>query len=98
MVKEHCTHSWLGSFAARLIQLRPQTSIGSAVSCAVSSIHHAADMDPCLAAEIFVQMNNPDPRLSSPGARYRALLRAVMRSTTHRSDRFKSHATGALAR
>jgi hypothetical protein len=57
MVKGHCTHSWLGSFAVRLIQLRPKMSVGRAVSCAVASIHRAADIDPLRAAEIFAQMN-----------------------------------------
>jgi hypothetical protein len=53
MANSHCTHSWLGSFAGRLIQLRPRLSVGSAVTCAVSSFHHAADIDPHRAAEIF---------------------------------------------
>jgi len=83
MVKEHSTHSWLGSFAGRLIQLRPHISIGSAVSYAVLSIHHAADQDPHRAAEILVQTNptleagapwRPVPRLDSHSSRYRTLF------------------------
>jgi hypothetical protein len=60
VIETHNTHSWLGSFAARLIQLRPWMSIGSAVTCAVSSIHHAANVDPFRAAEIFVALH-PTP-------------------------------------
>jgi hypothetical protein len=91
MVKEHCTHSWLGSFAGRLIQLRPSMSIGSAVSYAVLSIHHAADIDPHRAAEIFAQANPvPEPstpqraprRVASPAARYRALFGGISAAAT----------------
>jgi hypothetical protein len=48
------THAWLGSFAGRLLQLRPSMSIGSAVRYAVMSIHHAAGLDPRRAAELLV--------------------------------------------
>lgn len=107
MVKEHCTHSWLGSFAGRLIQLRPSMGIGSAVSYAVLSIHHAADIDPHRAAEIFVQANPmPEPvvqraarQVDSPAARYRALfggLAAV--ATAVGADRPAQRATAGLAR
>jgi hypothetical protein len=108
MVKKHCTHSWLGSFAGRLIQLRPSMSIGSAVSYAVSSIHHAADIDPHRAAEIFVLANPmPEPvtqrraarRVDSPAARYRALFGGLAAPTTAaRTDRPALRATAALAR
>jgi hypothetical protein len=57
MIDQHSTHSWLGSFAGRLIQLRPHISVGGAVTCAVSSIHYAADIDPRRAAELFVIAN-----------------------------------------
>jgi hypothetical protein len=62
VIDAHNTHAWLGSFAARLIQLRPWMSIGSAVTCAVSSIHHAANVDPFRAAEVFVQLHPPSAR------------------------------------
>lgn len=47
------THAWLGSFAGRLLQLRPSMSVGSAVRYAVMSIHHAAALDPRRAAELL---------------------------------------------
>jgi len=81
MNKNHCTHSWLGSFAGRLLQLRPDFSLGTVVSCAVHSIHHAGNIDPHRAAEIFVLANSV-PRKSgrsprpaeSPSANYRNLF------------------------
>jgi hypothetical protein len=83
MVKEHSTHSWLGTFAMRLIQLRPRLSIGYAVTCAVSSIHCASEIDPRRAAEIYLQAN-PIPkqaasrratrRVSAPASGYRAFV------------------------
>jgi hypothetical protein len=57
MTKGHCTHSRLRGFAVGLIQLHPQMSSGRAVNCAVENVHHAADVEPCSAAGIFVQMN-----------------------------------------
>lgn len=83
MVNTHCTHSWLGSFAGRLIQLRPTMNIGSAVQYAVMSIHHASDLDPRRAAEIFVLANpvagplrqrKAERQTEAPAARYRALF------------------------
>jgi hypothetical protein len=86
MVKNHSTHTWIGSFAERLVQLRPVLGIGSAVQYAVMSIHYAADIDPRRAAEIFV-ISNPmsdsikqrraePPPAVSPAARYRNLFGA----------------------
>jgi len=83
MVNTHCTHSWLGSFAGRLIQLQPTMNIGSAVQYAVMSIHHASDLDPRRAAEIFVLANPTAAPLrqrqavrqtEAPAARYRTLF------------------------
>jgi len=79
----HSTHAWVGGFAGRLMQLRPHVGIGSAVNYAVLSIHHAADLDPHRAAEIFVLANpladptRPKPAARSvepPSAKYRALF------------------------
>ena len=89
MDNNHSTHSWVGSFAARLMQLRPHLGVGAAVNYAVLSIHHAADIDPHRAAEIFVlanPMNTPGQKSHAsrpaepPSAKYRALfgLRAAM--------------------
>jgi hypothetical protein len=57
MQRHPSSHSWLASFAARLMQLWPKVSAGTAVRCAVASIHHAATIDPRTAAEIFAQAN-----------------------------------------
>jgi hypothetical protein len=56
----HDTHAWLGSFAGRLLQLRPAMSVGAAVRYAVMSIHHAAALEPRRAAELLL-MNDPTP-------------------------------------
>jgi hypothetical protein len=83
MVKKHCTHSWLGSFAGRLMQLRPDMSIGSAVHCAVEHIHHATHRDPEQAAEAFVharfaaetaEKSDSAQTAESHSARYRTLF------------------------
>lgn len=91
MVKNHCTHTWIGSFAARLTQLRPGLCIGSAVQYAVMSLHHAAELEPRRAAEIFVIANpNPDSVQRRPAAqpaelhaaRYRSLFGARLAAPT----------------
>ena len=48
-------HSWLAIFAGRLMELRPQASIASAVRCTVANIHDAADLDPRAAADRFAE-------------------------------------------
>ena len=53
----HSTHDWLGGFAERLAQIRPAMSLGLAVRCAVMSIHAARELDPKMAAELFVLTN-----------------------------------------
>ncbi|MEP7297494.1 MAG: hypothetical protein ABI702_15015 [Burkholderiales bacterium] len=77
------SHSWIAKFAARLMQLRPQSSIGAAVSCAVRSIHHAGSIDPRRAAEIFVlthattgrgEPSRPARRALAPVATVRAMF------------------------
>jgi hypothetical protein len=52
MIEKHCTHSWLGAFAGRLLQLRPGMGLGSAVAFAVENIHRSGSLDPMKAAEI----------------------------------------------
>lgn len=83
MDNPHTTHSWVGSFAGRLLQLRPELGIGSAVNYAVHSIHHAADLDPQRAAEIFILANpltdaerarRAERPSEPPSAKYRALF------------------------
>jgi len=83
MDHHHSTHSWVGSFAGRLLQLRPELGIGSAVNYAVHSIHHAADLDPQRAAEIFLLANPLGESAKArrierpsepPSAKYRALF------------------------
>jgi hypothetical protein len=58
MQRPPSSHAWLASFAARLMQLLPKMSAGTAVRCAVASIHHAATTEPRRAAEIFAQANS----------------------------------------
>ena len=77
MVKHHSTHSWIGGFAARLVQLRPVLSIGCAVQYAVMSIHYAADLDPARAAEIFVIANPLSDSLKQQRTEQRAESHAV---------------------
>lgn len=107
MVKNHSTHTWIGSFAARLVQLRPVLSIGSAVQYAVMSIHYASDLDPQRAAEIFV-ISNPmsdsikqrraEQPVESHAARYRNLFGVRLGASASTVGRSKPSATHALAR
>jgi hypothetical protein len=53
MLAPHSTHSWIGGFAGRLLQIRPRMGVGSAVTCAVTCIHHASGIEPRRAAELF---------------------------------------------
>jgi hypothetical protein len=59
MAPESFTHSWLGNFAGRLLQLRPDLSAVSAVHCAVENIHRSSDIDPQRAAELVVDAAEP---------------------------------------
>ena len=68
-----CTHTWIGEFAARLIQLRPQTSIASAVASAVRCIHDARDIHPHRAVEIYLVIVGPLPRAAAAKKPRRAL-------------------------
>ena len=85
MVRNHSTHSWIGSFAARLIQLRPRTSIGAAVQSAVGSYHHASDLEPARAAEIFAEAN---AMVEAIGRQSAARARAVASSSSRYRTRF----------
>lgn len=62
MPEQPCTHAWIGGFAARLIQLRPRTSVGSAVGCAVACFHDAAALPPARAVDIFLLTRATPPR------------------------------------
>jgi hypothetical protein len=86
LAPERCaqsSHEWLGTFAARLIQLRPAMSADAAMRYAVMSIRHAMDLDPTHAAELLVAVEPSDtpvmPRSSGdqrepPSARYEAMF------------------------
>jgi hypothetical protein len=96
MIQKHCTHSWLGAFAARLLQLRPGMSLGSAVHCAVQNIHQSAGLDPTKAAEICAHndffSNAADARgsvdsVEAQSKRYRELFAAVLSESTVASRR-----------
>jgi hypothetical protein len=86
MVKTHSTHSWLGSFAGRLMQLRPDLTLGSAVQCAVEHLHRATELDPQSAAEEYAQLSlnarsiahrRAVAQRAAASARYRDLFGAI---------------------
>jgi len=49
------THSWLGRFCVRLMQLCPDTNVAHAVQHAVATFPYASDLEPERAAEVFAQ-------------------------------------------
>jgi hypothetical protein len=55
MRDKHSTHTWIGGFAARLLQLCPGFSVVQAVNCAVESLHDSEDAEPRQAAEDFAR-------------------------------------------
>jgi hypothetical protein len=83
MIKKYSTHSWIGSFAGRLMQLQPDLSVASAVRCAVESIHHSTGLDPHQAAEAFAstQRMGQQPLVRVPvsdhSVRYQQLFAAA---------------------
>ena len=91
MVNTHTSHDWLGSFAGRLMQLRPSMHVGTAVQHAVLSIHLAADLDPRRAAELLVSASTaPDAvgdrnaagPVVAPASRYQAMFGAQASNQT----------------
>ena len=100
----HGTHSWLGGFAARLLQLRPHVSLQSAIQCAVVNFHHAADMAPQAAAELFVQANPivggsaPSRPAEPQAARYRTMFGHCFGSPAVNAWRLERSAPQAIAR
>ena len=67
------SHSWLGMFAAHLIQLHPSMNAASAVKYAVASFRHAKGLDPLRAAEL---MASGEPFVKAETARPAATQRA----------------------
>jgi len=47
------THTWLGQFAARLMELRPETTLVQAVQCAVANFPFAEHLEPEKAAAMI---------------------------------------------
>jgi hypothetical protein len=47
------SHQWIGPFAARLLELRPEIALTEAVHHAAAIYQYAAMMDPCDVAEAF---------------------------------------------
>jgi len=89
----YTSHSWLGAFAARLLELHPQTKIGTAIRAAVRTYHDAIGFDPRVAAEHFLvggsmpcSVKNRDPEIgtSSPASRYESMFSAPMPPTRRR--------------
>jgi hypothetical protein len=54
------THSWLGRFCVRLMQLRPDTHVVHAVQDAVATFPYASSLEPEDAAEVFAQRHPAD--------------------------------------
>jgi hypothetical protein len=75
------SHKWIGLFAGRLIQLRPEMGRGYAVRCAVANYHHASTNDPIVAAERFARHGLPEAANDAdPGLHY-----SVPASTRYRN-------------
>ena len=82
------THAWLGTFAARLMQLCPTMGPGSAVRHAVRSIHDAAGLDPRRAAELLVTNQLDSRPVAVPRADHSTRYEVMFgRSGTPRSGR-----------
>jgi len=47
------SHTWLGMFANRLLELRPTASVASSMRCAVSTFHDSCKLDPRKAADNY---------------------------------------------
>jgi hypothetical protein len=47
------SHQWIGPFAGRLLELRPETTLTDAVHHASAIYQYASMMDPCDVAEAF---------------------------------------------
>jgi len=83
-VAQYSSHAWIGLFAGRLLQLRPDMRVGYAVRCAVANYHQAFDQEPGDAAASFAHSdtvsaaNQADPGLqhAAPASmRYRVAFR-----------------------
>jgi hypothetical protein len=68
MDTQSSSHWWLGRFAARLLQLNPQTSAPCAIHRAVANYHRARHLAPDEAADIFCLARDAQAQ----SARYRA--------------------------
>ena len=70
MTTASSSHWWLGRFAARLLQLNPQTSAPCAVRRAVANYHRAGHLAPDEAADLFYLTRDAQAQ----SARYRAVF------------------------
>jgi hypothetical protein len=73
------SHQWIGPFAARLLELRPDTTLTDAVHHAAAIYQYASMMDPCDVAEAFslrledsAEKATPGSQRGAPGVRRKA--------------------------
>ncbi len=55
MVNNQSSHTWLGRFCVQLMRMNPRLNVVVAVRHAVAAQPYAADIEPELAADIFVE-------------------------------------------
>ena len=81
------SHSWLGMFASRLLELRPKASVVSSMRCAVSSLHVASDLDPRKAADSYAaaylrgKATRAALKEDPASSRYKAMFRLAQTAT-----------------
>jgi hypothetical protein len=62
------SHQWIGPFAARLLELRPETSLTEAVHHAAAIYQYACTLDPCDVAEAFSLRFDDSAQQAAPGS------------------------------
>jgi len=83
------SHTWLGKFASRLLELRPRASAVSAMRCAVSTFHDAGDLDPRQAADSYaaaylrMKAMRAAVKEDRPSSRYEAMFKHAQTATEY---------------
>ena len=86
------SHTWLGKFASRLLELRPRASAVSAMRCAVSTFHDAGDLDPRKAADSYaaaylrMKTMRAAVKADPPSSRYEAMFKYAQAATENVSS------------
>jgi hypothetical protein len=81
------SHTWLGMFAIRLLELRPSASVVSSIRCAVLRFHVAGDLDPRKAADSYaaaylrVKATRAALEEDPASSRYKAIFRLAQSAT-----------------